>query len=94
MKIKRLIAGLTSLVMLGSLAGCGAKTPDELVGNDGNGGGGDAAVTANNGGGDEDDGGDVDSAADGGNTSSDGSETDRPSADDFADLYNTNLSRR
>ena len=90
MKIKRLIAGLTSLVMLGSLAGCGAKTPDELVGNDGNGGGGDAAVTANNGGGDEDDGGDVDSAADGGNTSSDGSETDRPSADDFADLYNTN----
>ncbi|MDE6596575.1 MAG: hypothetical protein K2K44_11295 [Oscillospiraceae bacterium] len=50
MKIKRLVAGLTSLVMLGSLAGCGAKTPDELVGNDGNGGGGDPAVTANNGG--------------------------------------------
>lgn len=34
MKSKRLIAGLTSLVMLGSLAGCGAKTPDELVGAD------------------------------------------------------------
>ncbi|MDE6709056.1 MAG: hypothetical protein K2J76_01045, partial [Oscillospiraceae bacterium] len=57
MKIKRLAAGLTSLVMLGSLAGCGAKTPDELVGNDGN-GGGDPAVTANNGGGNENDGAD------------------------------------
>ncbi|MDE7288912.1 MAG: hypothetical protein K2N71_05325, partial [Oscillospiraceae bacterium] len=88
MKIKRLIAGLTSLVMLGSLAGCGAKTPDELVGSDGNGngnGGGDAAVTANNGGGNENDGADNEDE-DGGDAASSSVKYD---ADYFAELYGT-----
>lgn len=81
MKIKRLIAGLTSLVMLGSLAGCGAKTPDELLDGDD----GDAAVTANNGG-DSDNGG-VDNGGNGGDTAVSDVKYD---ADYFADLYGTN----
>ena len=89
MKIKRLIAGLTSLVMLGSLAGCGAKTPDELVDDSGN-NGGNAAVTADNGG-DDEDGGDTDATTAGGDTADVGdAQGAGATAEDFAELYGTN----
>lgn len=93
MKIKRLIAGLTSLVMLGSLAGCGAKTPDELVDDGGNGGNADVTTAADGG---ADDGAD-DSGNDGGDAGTDAETDDGGSADSgekkdaayFSDLYGT-----
>ncbi len=93
MKLKKLIAGLTSLAMLGTLAGCGAKTPDELAGGDGD--SGNAAVTTANNGDNTDaaaDGGD-NAVTEGGDTAnaSDGSDTTANpyGAEYFADLYGT-----
>lgn len=93
MKIKRLIAGLTSLVMLGSLAGCGAKTPDELAGDSGNSGNADVTTAADGG---ADDGAD-DSGNDGGDAGTDAETDGGDSADSgekkdaayFSDLYGT-----
>ncbi|MCM1380798.1 MAG: hypothetical protein NC192_02590, partial [Muribaculaceae bacterium] len=93
MKMKRLLAGLTSLAMLGTMAGCGAKTPDELDASGGN--ATDYSGPADAG----DDSGSVDGAdaADGtdsgdtANTASDGGDTTANpfGADYFAELYNT-----
>lgn len=81
MKIKRLIAGLVSLTMLCSLAGCGAKTPDELMGND---------VTTAAGNGADDDNGNGGGANNGEPVN--GGETTpekKYDAEYFAELYNT-----
>lgn len=89
MKIKRLIAGLTSLVMLGSLAGCGAKTPDELAGTDGDGGNADVTTAADGGaddGGDNGDDAGTDIGTDDGGSADSGEKKD---AAYFSDLYGT-----
>lgn len=88
MKIKRLVAGLTSLIMLGSLAGCGAKTPDELTNE--NGGTTNAAIDGDDNGADNggNENGGADSEDESGGDAADSSV--KYDADYFAELYGTN----
>ncbi|MDE5859273.1 MAG: extracellular solute-binding protein, partial [Oscillospiraceae bacterium] len=83
MKTKRIIAGLTSLVMLGSLAGCGAQTPDDLDVPAGN---GDVLTQPAGAGGDNEDAGADVNTSDGGDAATgNGSSTyEKP---DFSELY-------
>ncbi|MDE6746178.1 MAG: hypothetical protein K2J72_06015, partial [Oscillospiraceae bacterium] len=80
MKIKKILAGVTSLALMGTLAGCGnseIQAPTDV-----------AVTSAANGGGDSADGGD---AADAGDSADDGAAAapaeDRDLKAEFAELY-------
>ena len=71
MKLKKLVAGLTAMLMAGSLAACGVETPDDLPVENGGGGAANAA----------------DNASGGGETDSNGGDNSISNREIFADLY-------
>ena len=83
LKTKRIIAGLTSLVMLGSLAGCGARTPDDLDTPVGNG----DALTQPAGAGDDNETVPADLSDDGNTASGEPESSSTYEKPDFSELY-------